>query len=337
MGAAQSENDVVQLPKKHCAFKGCGWTGHSDSEQLEHLTSAHQGAVDRVAELLPICYSAAERRAAAYSEAIAVAVRQGAPTALYSIDRRCLYNYAMACHGAAVEAPICFFCACVYPRLASRSSNDIRWVTPFDGQSRLCDLKREQVASVFGTEKFLERYGCCNGGVPDLTQHLDEFSDWEVEIPFAEGAVRIICCPEDKCCERGKACSPTALCSKCMVPVCRHCEKSVYGPEPEMPSGCLANDLMVFYAQREIYTEEMTVVEMICCSVCITSMICFSLEVRYGSLFNTQVHMHRHRVGARGTATTFPMSWQQLLGELQRLDSEQAEGNAPDLPKVGAD
>ena len=77
--------------------------------------------------------------------------------------------------------------------------------------------------------------------------------------------------------------------------------------------------------------------EMICCSVCITSMICFSLEVKYGNLFNNQMHMHRHRVGARGTATTFPMPWQQLLGELQRLDTEQAEGNAPDLPKVGTD
>ena len=33
----------------------------------------------------------------------------------------------------------------------------------------------------------------------------------------------------------------------------------------------------------------------------------------------------------------FPMPWQQLLAELQRLDTEQKEGKAPDLPKVGAD
>ena len=94
---------------------------------------------------------------------------------------------------------------------------------------------------------------------------------------------------------------------------------------------------MVFYAPREVYTDQMTVMEMICCSVCITSMICFSLEVKYGNLFSTHVHMHRHRVGARGNATTFPMPWQQLLAELQRLDTEQEHGNAPDLPKVGAD
>ena len=45
-GAALLEDAAVQLPKKHCAFKGCGWTGHSDSEQLEHLASAHKEAVD---------------------------------------------------------------------------------------------------------------------------------------------------------------------------------------------------------------------------------------------------------------------------------------------------
>ena len=173
--------------------------------------------------------------------------------------------------------------------------------------------------------------------MPDLTQHREEFADWEVEVPFEDGAVRIICCPEDKVCERGKACPQTVLCDKCRVPVCRECEKSLFGKEPKMPAGCLANDLMVFYAPRELYTEAMTVMEMICSSVCITSMICFSMEVKYGNLFSTNVHMQRHRVGARGNATTFPMPWQQLLAELQKLDTDQALGEAPDVPKVGAD
>ena len=136
-----------------------------------------------------------ERRAAAYSEAIAVKIRQGAPLAAYSIDRRCLYNYAMACRDDQVEAPICFFCACVYPRLASRRRNDIRWLTPFDGRNKLCDLSRDEVVGMFSKGRFLERYGKCDGGVPDLTQHPEEFLDRETEIPFKDGAVRIICCP----------------------------------------------------------------------------------------------------------------------------------------------
>ena len=61
------------------------------------------------------------------------------------------------------------------------------------------------------------------------------------------------------------------------------------------------------------------------------------MEVKFGNLFHTTVHMHRHRVGARGTATTFPMPWQALLAELQKLDAEGAQGEAPDVPKVGRD
>ena len=81
----------------------------------------------------------------------------------------------------------------------------------------------------------------------------------------------------------------------------------------------------------------MTVMEMICASPCITSMICFSMEVKYGNMFNAQMHMQRHRVGARGNATTFPLPWQSVLAELQRLDEESAEGVSPSLPRTGED
>ena len=81
----------------------------------------------------------------------------------------------------------------------------------------------------------------------------------------------------------------------------------------------------------------MIVMEMICASPCITSMICFSLEVKYGNMFNTNVHMNRHRVGGRGNATTFPMPWQAILTELLRLEEDNERQVAPDLPKVGED
>ena len=304
---------------------------------MAHLQRTHTETIGLVAGILPECYSREERFAAAYSEAIATIVRKGALTALYSIYRRCLFNYATSCREDQVEAPICFFCACVYPRLAKRRSNEIRWVQPFDGHSKLCSFGREQAEEIFSIDKFLERYGRCDKGVPDLTLHPDEFDDWVAEVPFAGGAVRIICCPEDKLCGRVEKCGPTELCASCQVPVCRDCESDLYGPEPKMPARCLANDLMVFYAPKEIFTEQMSVLELMCCSVCITSMICFSLEVKYGNLFDTTVHMQRHRVGARGTATTFPLPWQQLLAELMKLDDEQEQGKGPDVPKVGAD
>ena len=64
-------------------------------------------------------------------------------------------------------------------------------------------------------------------------------------------------------------------------------------------------------------------------------MICFSLEVKYGNMFNTNVHMNRHRVGGRGNATTFPMPWQSILTELLRMEEDSERQVAPDRPKVG--
>ena len=100
-----------------------------------------------------------------------------------------------------------------------------------------------------------------------------------------------------------------------------------------MPAAALANDLMIFYAPRELYTEQVTVLEMICASVCLTSMICFTLEkkCRGDRPFDEEVHMHRHRMGARGNATSFPLPWHDLLLQLGENDANAA----PDLPHTG--
>ena len=97
----------------------------------------------------------------------------------------------------------------------------------------------------------------------------------------------------------------------------------------QMPPAALVNDLMIFYAPRELYTQNVTILEMICASPCLTSMICFSLEKKYRGqrAFDEKVHMNRHRMGARGNATSFPLPWQNLLQQLQ--------GDEPDLPHTG--
>ena len=333
---AMVEDAAVQLPRAHCAFKGCAWSGDTDDEREQHLEEVHAGAIERVAELLPACYSRRERFTGAYSEAIATLIRKGAPRALYSIDRRSLYNYANACKDDSVTAPVCFLCACVFPRVESMSCNDIEWWTLFNAEKdTFAGLNREDTENFFGYKTYMKRYGKGRHGVPDLTKHEKEFDDWLVGVSFEGGPVDIICCPEDKVCRNQQQCGPKKLCGKCKIPLCRECQISVQ--KRELPYRCLANDLMVFYAPADVYTEQMTVMEMICCSVCITSMICFTLEAKYGNLFDCTALMQRHRVGARGTATSFPLPWQQLLAELTKLDREQEEGMAPDLPKVGRD
>ena len=69
--------------------------------------------------------------------------------------------------------------------------------------------------------------------------------------------------------------------------------------------------------------------EMMCASPCLTSMICFSMEVKYGNIFDSTLHMQRHRVGARGNVTTFLLPFESLLGELQRLDEKAYSTECP--------
>ena len=76
--------------------------------------------------------------------------------------------------------------------------------------------------------------------------------------------------------------------------------------------------------------------EMICASTCLTSMICFSMEVKYGNMLDSKLSMQRHRVGARGNATTFLLPHEILLAELQRLDDQaKSQEQRTDLPRNG--
>ena len=54
-------------------------------------------------------------------------------------------------------------------------------------------------------------------------------------------------------------------------------------------------------------------------------------------MLDSELHMQRHRVGARGNATSFPLPWSSLLSELQRLDADASVTRAPDLPRTGAE
>ena len=62
----------------------------------------------------------------------------------------------------------------------------------------------------------------------------------------------------------------------------------------------------------------------------------FSMEVKHGHMLDSTMHIQRHRVGARGNATTFLLPWEGILSELQRLEDEaRSHGTGPDLPRTG--
>ena len=104
-----------------------------------------------------------------------------------------------------------------------------------------------------------------------------------------------------------------------------------------MPPAALVNDLMIFYAPRELYAKSVTMMEMICASTCLTSMVFFSFEAKHRNVraSDTEVHMSRHRMGARGNATSFPLPWEELLRQMQGDGEGGQDGEAPDLPHVG--
>ena len=47
--------------------------------------------------------------------------------------------------------------------------------------------------------------------------------------------------------------------------------------------------------------------------------------------------MARHRTGARGNATSFPLPWEDILAKLKHAETDAESDQGPDLPWVGKD
>ena len=339
--AALAEDMAVELPAAHCAFAGCTWQTDTADEVYEHVLQKHGDIVLPIAEMVhPSNEDEMLRVAAAYHEIVAHAIRDGAPLSAYSLHRRSLKMYAHATQQKNIASPICFMCACTFPWVRGRRGNEISWEQPFRAMekdsstvSHFGTWTMSEVKMRFSVAAYLRDYrGEPGNSALDLQSDAWEgkdFDDWFVTIPTAGGEVRVLCCPEDQVCKRRCEERGTA-CPECSVPLCTECKEEVERPRqwrtaavPPVPRRSLANDLMAFYAPDRMYTEDMTVMEMICCSPCITSMICFSLEVKFHSaeetgksresLFDSVAGFHIGRLAARGNATSFMLPWQGIL------------------------
>ena len=247
-----------------------------------------------------------------------------------------------------IYMPMCFSCARRFPHIASldkpgrKAKNEIRWQKPLspteDTSFFRMDAKR--CADIFGLDVYLERYGH-HPGFPDMRQRMAEFDDWQLIVPFRRQPLTLLCCPEDRRCTGGNksgCMSRRTLCMDCELPVCRQCEDALLDPGgPQMPYAALTNDCMVFYSPFVMYEKQATAMELICASVCLTTMISFTLEKKHRGgerLLDQTVHMQRHTIGTRGNATSFPMPLEEILRMLQDVDP--AEQSAPvDLPHSG--
>lgn len=270
-----------------------------------------------------------------YNEAIAQICRADAPVAGCSLDRTALKAFASAMADDKVESLVCFSCACVFPRVAEvGEKGKIDWHRPVQGE-KLFGTWPELAAKILGVDEFLNKYDELEGG-RKLSERID-FKLWQLTAPMPGGnTVALLGCPEDHRCRADPShVQAGVLCEQCEVPLCAICKDKLSGGS--LPCS-LANDMLTGYAPQRLYTEEATVMELICCSPCVTTLICLSMEQRHRqetAPMDETAHMRRHRYGARGNALTFPLPWEDLFQILQAQERRLVEpGGAPALPRT---
>ena len=118
------------------------------------------------------------------------------------------------------------------------------------------------------------------------------------------------------------------------VPVCAVCWEKISANSPQRPHIAISNDLYFGYIPKMIYTEGVTIMELLCASVCHPTMISIMLECYGYDLRKEKVHMQEHRTGARGNVTAFEQSIDKLYTQFCRL---QDKGKRVDLPRRGVD
>ncbi|CAE7459445.1 pfh1, partial [Symbiodinium microadriaticum] len=257
--------------------------------------------------------------------------------------------------GEAAEALICFSCACIHTRVAeTEDAGNIKWHRPLQraaGATSATFLGRplSEIANILGLDSFLEKYDRLEGDLKLTT--FEDFAHWRVRLPSNDGGEDghlLLCCPEDhRCAAHPQHVAEGCLCEECEVPLCSECYQQLKAGK--LPPLSLCNDMWTGYAPERLYAENVTVMEMICASPCVTTLICMSMEARYRSdsssldekvhPLDEKVHMARHRLGARGNALTFPLPWEDLLRKLQAhhglLDSEAIGEASTQLPRSG--
>ncbi|CAJ1354797.1 unnamed protein product, partial [Effrenium voratum] len=298
-------------PRAFCAFVDCDWAVAEGTEadlQL-HLAEAHSCDLMAGARLL-LRPGDPSQLMSIYNEALARRCRQGAPLAGCSLDRTALRSFAAAVEGDKVEALICASCACIYSRVAElEEQNEIQWRRILsrcggeeEGEWRLFGQPAPRVVEMLGLNAFLDKYDNCPAPAAQKS-----YAD-----PTHVGAAGV-------------------LCEECETPVCRACFESL--KKKKMPPVSLANDMWVGDSPERIFEEKMTVLELICASPRVTTMVCMSMEARHrhaSAPFDETAHMARHRCGFRGNPLTFPLPWEDLMRELQSVGEEAAE-----LPRAG--
>eukprot|EP00435_Cladocopium_sp_Y103_P055193 s336_g18.t1 len=332
---ASDPGKAYDLSDFHCAFRGCGHECATESALAAHIVDHHGDALRSLSLHWSAQVPAPKATFEAYQAALTWHCRQLAPIANCSIDRRCLRRLRMNLLGKQVGAAICFVCARRFPFLQGYPNQQITRQQAFDQQTGFFfGQSAESLEQLLGFDTYHARY---ISTLPADTQTSlqSELSHWTCSMSCPSYQIRIVACPEDKTC--GRRCPMYSVCTQCEVPLCSSCWNYIYRHRSKPPEA-LSNDMLLGHPPREIYAQECTVLELLCASPCMTALTCFSIERRclQDRSLAQDAFMNRHRLCAKGNATTFPLPWEDLLSEFERLDGKRAaKGVAPLLPHVG--
>lgn len=232
------------------------WSGTTDSELREHFAATHWQHWQGMA--LPLVEEGAYDIFGLYCAAIAWKERSEIPTVGCSVDRRAHVAFSRRHSSEALRTLMCFSCAqlhvhdqCEVERADREKScvPNIRWHKVWS-EERFCGMSRDETQGAIGMTTYLTEYGDGAGGAPCLrsVRAQQELEHWQLRVPFSVGgAVHILCCPEDRRCDK---CKPKpfvsgdvpVLCAECELPLCVDCWRALCQKKTR-PAMALANDL----------------------------------------------------------------------------------------------
>ena len=334
---AGEHSAAIDMPSCHCAFQTCGWAGDTEQDLEEHLRVSQKRDLAAAADCLQQSGTRSEMLYACYAAAISKKCQERAPFACTSTERRCLRAFHAALGHPDLCTLVCFVCARRFPYDGVSRNAETAWRILGGGQGKVFGRTAQELENLLGLEAYRALYVPGDQGSDAAAASMQaELLEWRARVTCETTAVDLLCCPEDIRCEVC-ACDVESLCEFCEVPVCNYC----YGPladDGRKPQQALSNDLMIYYAPREVCELNVTFMEMVCASPCLTTMACFSLEKKYRAerVMDELAQSNARRIAARGNATTFPLPWEQVLTQLQDFEDTRAHTAAAlPLPRTG--
>ena len=332
--AATDLEMAYDLPDYHCAFRSCGFECATQAALAEHVAQHHTTALHDLALRWSSQVGPAQATFQAYQDLLTQRCQQAGPLATCSIDRRCLRRFRQNMLGDHVGTAICFVCARRFPFVDGFPNQQITWLRAYEPRTGLFfGHVPEMLEALLGMSTYHARYVTT---LPADTQPglQSELAQWTCTIACAPYNMSVLSCPEDKRCIQ--RCPSNRLCTHCEIPMCTSCRTRIYRQRMK-PLEALSNDLFLGHPPKELYEQECTILELLCASPCMTALTCFSIEWRYlqdRSLAQDAL-MNRHRLCAKGNATTFPLPWEDLLAEFERLGTPATNASVNMLPHVG--